>query len=148
MRLGKTAIFAAVAVVSAFVVGDQVKNRFVPGPFDKSIAANNEHLLEQGRTTFRFDTFGDEAYWGDTLKLHQAIEGAAHGGVGPGLSPVQALTAGLKVDSDALPPSLIAQIKQGKVNLNDPAVTLALIQLNAVVGITGQFNANGGLKTM
>jgi hypothetical protein len=148
MRLGKTAIFAAVAVVSAFVVGDQVKNRFVPGPFDKSIAANNEHLLEQGRTTFRFDTFGDEAYWGDTLKLHQAIEGAAHGGVGPGLSPVQALTAGLKVDSDALPPSLIAQIKQGKVNLNDPAVTLALIQLNAVVGITGQFNANGSLKTM
>src|SRR5262245_66402492 len=59
--------------------------------------------VEEGRQSFRFDTFGDEAFWGDTLKLHQAIEGAAHGGVGPGVSPRTALSVGLKVDIDALP---------------------------------------------
>src|SRR5690348_1209949 len=48
---------------------------------------NAERMIQQGRHTFRFDTFGDEAFWGDTLKLHQAIAGAKNGGVGPGLSP-------------------------------------------------------------
>jgi hypothetical protein len=55
-------------------------------------------LIEEGRQIFRFDTFGDEAFWGDTLKLHQAIKGQKLGGVGPGLSPNTALSLGLKVD--------------------------------------------------
>src|SRR5215813_8628760 len=59
--------------------------------------------VQQGQQIFRFDTFGDQAFWGDTLKLHQAIEGAKLGGVGPGVSPKTALAAGLKVDIDALP---------------------------------------------
>ena len=91
----------------------------------------------QGEQIFRFDTFGDQAFWGDTLKLHQAIEGAKFGGVGPGVSPKTALAVGLKVDVDALPSNLVQQIEHGKVNLNDPAVTLALLKLNAVVGLTG-----------
>ena len=60
-------------------------------------------MIEEGREIFRFDTFGDEAFWGDTLKLHQAIEGERFGGVGPGVSPATALAVGLKVDAEALP---------------------------------------------
>src|SRR5512133_359619 len=102
--------------------------------FDQVIDANSQQLLAQGRKTFRFDTFGDETYWGDTLQLHKAIEGSANGGVGPGVSPSTALAVGLKVDVDALPQNLVQQLKTGKVNLNDPATTLALLKLNAVVG--------------
>jgi cytochrome c2 len=111
-------------------------------------ALNALQQLREGQQTFRFDTFGDEAFWGDTLKLHQAIEGAKAGGVGPGLSPAAALGLGLKVDVDALPKSLVAQIKAGKVNLNDPAVTVALLQLNAVVGVTGRFDHKGHMRSV
>jgi len=104
--------------------------------------------VQQGQQIFRFDTFGDQAFWGDTLKLHQAIEGAKLGGVGPGVSPKTALAAGLKVDIDALPRDLVEQIEKGRVNLNDPAVTLALLKLNAVVGINGIFNSSGTLQSV
>ena len=80
--------------------------------------------------------------------MHQAIEGAQHGGVGPEVSPATALAVGLKVDQDALPVSLVQQIQAGKVALNDPAVTLALMKLNAVIGITGFFNSDGTLKSI
>jgi hypothetical protein len=111
-------------------------------------AANAAMLVTQGRQIFRFDTFGDEAFWGDTLKLHQAIEGGGLGGVGPGVSPKLALTVGLKIDSDALPDNLLEQLKHGSVNLNDPAVTVQLLKLNAVVGITGKFDSGGALQSM
>src|ERR671936_212037 len=58
--------------------------------------ANANKMLEEGKQTFRYDTFGSEAFWGDQLKLHQAIEGSRAGGVGPGISPKQALALGLK----------------------------------------------------
>jgi hypothetical protein len=103
----------------------------------------NEKLFRQGRHVFRFDTFGDEAFWGGALKLHRAIEGARHGGVGPGLSPKAALAAGLKVDASALPASVLRALGKGKVDLDDPATTLALIKLNAVVGVKGHFNKRG-----
>jgi hypothetical protein len=105
-------------------------------------------MMKQGQETFRFDTFGDEAYWGDTLRLHQAIEGAKLGGVGPGVSPARALAVGLKVDVEALPASLIAALKEGKVNLNDPATTVALLKLNSVVGLTGFFDEQGTLRSI
>ena len=97
-------------------------------------------MLKNGRSIFRFDTFGDQAFWGDTLKLHQSIEGADHGGIGPGVGPSTALAVGLKVDVDALPRSLTKKLAAGQVDLNDPANTLALLQLNAVVGVTGFFD--------
>src|SRR5687767_6391984 len=65
---------------------------------DAQISQNAQQMIEEGRRTFRFDTFGDEDFWGGTLKLHQAVAGAAHGGIGPGLSPKTALALGLKVD--------------------------------------------------
>ncbi len=105
-------------------------------------------LLEQGKQTFRFDTFGDEDFWGGTLGLHQAIEGQKFGGVGAGVSPATALKVGLKVDADAVPPDVIEGILHGRVDLNDPATTLALLKFNAVVGVTGFFNPDGSLKTM
>lgn len=117
-------------------------------PFDQTIDQNAERMLEQGRQTFRFDTFGDEAFWGDTIQLHRAIEGQKFGGVGPGVSPKTALAVGLKVDVNALPNELQEQIKAGAVNLDDPATTLALMKLNAVVGITGFFNPDGSLRSM
>jgi hypothetical protein len=94
-------------------------------------------MIREGRQTFRFDTFGDEAFWGDALKLHQAVAGAKLGGVGPGLSPKAALAVGLKVDAEALPAGLMQQLRQGRVNLDDPATTVALLKLNAVVGVKG-----------
>ncbi|HEY6345326.1 MAG TPA: hypothetical protein VIY49_27850 [Bryobacteraceae bacterium] len=109
---------------------------------------NAAQLVNQGRQIFRFDTFGDQAFWGDTLKLHQAIQGSALGGVGPGVSPKTALTVGLKVDVDALPNNLFQQLQHGNVNLNDPAVTVALLKLNAVVGVTGVFDSSGALQSM
>src|SRR5690348_1244699 len=78
----------------------------------------NDRLYAQGRRVFRFDTFGDQAFWGGQLQLHKAIEGRKLGGVGPGVSPKTALAVGLKVDSGALPASLITALKHGKVNLN------------------------------
>lgn len=107
--------------------------------FDKQIIANANELLEEGRQTFRFDTFGDEAFWGGALQLHQAIKGASLGGVGPGISPNLALSLGVKVDRDSLPQPLINKLRQGKVNLDDPATTIALLRLDAVVGLKGFF---------
>ncbi|MGH9338574.1 MAG: hypothetical protein ACRD1R_03055 [Acidobacteriota bacterium] len=95
--------------------------------FDGVIQKNARELLEQGRQIFRFDTFGDEAFWGDSLKLHQAIAESRFGGVGPGVSPRTALAVGLKVDSEALPSDLVQAIRRGRVDLDDPANTLALL---------------------
>lgn len=115
---------------------------------NQPVAQNALRMINDGRQTFRFATFGDEAFWGDQLHLHQAIEGQKLGGVGPGVSPATALAVGLKVDVDALPPALRQQIRAGKVNLNDPAVTLALLKLNAVLGVTGHFNHQGTLSSV
>lgn len=121
--------------------------RAVMKPADP-IHDNAERMMEEGRRIFRFDTFGSEAFWGEALQLHRAIAGEANGGVGPGVSPKTALAVGLKVDADALPASLKQQLKAGKVNLDDPATTLALLKLNAVVGVAGVFDREGKLRSM
>lgn len=115
---------------------------------DRTVDNHARKLIEEGRRIFRFDTFGDEAFWGESLKLHQAIAGAKHGGVGLGVSPKTALAVGLKVDVDALPASLKSQLAAGQVDLDDPAITVELLRLNAVVGVTGRFNAGGQLQSM
>ena len=116
--------------------------------FDDVIEGNAERMLREGRQIFRFDTFGDEAFWGGALKLHQAIAGERLGGVGPGVSPATALAVGLKVDADALPSGVIQNIRRGRVDLNDPAVTLALLDANAVVGVTGTRGPDGRLASV
>jgi len=103
--------------------------------------------INEGRTTFRYDTFGDEAFWGDTLKIHQAINGSAKGGVGGGVSPKTALAVGLKVDVDVLPPAVVDAIKGGKVDLESVDTTLTLLKAKAVVGLTGVFNADSTALT-
>jgi len=100
-------------------------------------------VVLDGRDIFRYETFGDEAFWGDTLRLHEAIAGEAHGGVGPGVSPATALAVGLKVDVDALPQQLRSNLRKGRVDLTDPATTIALLRLDAVVGVRGFFDAAG-----
>jgi len=109
---------------------------------------NAKLMLAAGKQTFRFETFGDESYWTDGLQLNKAIAGEKNGGVGAGLSPKAALAAGLKVDMDVIPADVAAAIKAGKVNLDDPGVTLTLLQLNAVVGVKGTFDANKNLVSI
>jgi hypothetical protein len=111
------------------------------------IISNAAKMITEGRKTFRFDTFGGEDFWGGELRLHEAIAGADLGGVGPGVSPTDALALGLKVDADALPQALLQRLKRGDVDLTDPATTLDLLRLNAVVGVIGSFN-NGSLGSV
>jgi hypothetical protein len=145
MRVGVSAraLVAAAAVVflaTLIVVWGRAATAQTPGtpaPFDRVIEQHAVDSFTRGRQTFRFDTFGSEAFWGGRLRLHQPIAGAQFGGVGPGLSPLKALEAGLKVDIDRVPPSLIARLGRGQVTLNDPVVTLELIGAGAVLGVTG-----------
>ncbi|WP_437967106.1 hypothetical protein WMF04_47435 [Sorangium sp. So ce260] len=115
--------------------GDDLRHaRF--GDFDATTDRNAGRMLERGREIFRFDTFGDEQFWGDELRLHETIAG---------VTPAQALGLGLKVDADALPSRLRDQIALGRVDLDDPAVTLRLLRLDAIVGVTGFFDRRGDL---
>jgi hypothetical protein len=107
----------------------------LPGTFDEVIEQTGAELFRNGRQIFRFDTFGDERFWSDTLGLNQAIAGARLGGVGPGVSPATALAVGLRVDVDMVPRAILAGIQSGAVDLNDSANTLALINAKAVVGV-------------
>jgi hypothetical protein len=109
---------------------------------------DNPTLISEGRQTFRYDTFGDEDFWSGLLHLDKAIAGAKNGGFGAGVSPQTALSVGLKVDAEALPADVVAGIRSGKVDLVDPATTLTLLKLNAVVGVKGSFDEKGGLKSI
>jgi hypothetical protein len=102
------------------------------------IRANADKMLEEGRKTFRFDTFGDQAFWGGALGLHETVAT---------LTPAQALSLGLKVDAGALPTNVLVALKKGKVDLDDPAVTLSLLRADAVVGVRGFF-ANESLTSI
>lgn len=115
--------------------------------YDAAAAEQAKQYLEEGRETFRFDTFGSEEFWGGKLKLHEAILGEKMGGVGPGLSPEKALELGLKVDVNAIPKDVAAALGKGDVDLTDPASTLVLLKANAVVGVTGFFSKDGKTLT-
>jgi len=92
--------------------------------------------LAAGQRVFRFDTFGDEQFWTDTARMHEVVQKS--------VSPATALKVGLKVDADAIPPDVAAAIKAGKVDLNDPATTVTLLKLNAVVGLQGTVTSVNG----
>ena len=152
MRTARTALtLAAILFVAALALtltgrlGAQSNATFVrPGSFDEVIQNTSGEFFRQGQQIFRFDTFGDERFWSDTLRLHQAVAGAANGGVGNGVSPAAALAAGLKVDVDMVPQAILSGIQSGAVNLNDPANTLALINARAVVGVMPAPNGRVG----
>ena len=148
--LAKIALFLLVAAIALVFVMSRGSEASPVQTTDSELQTdtNAQRMLAEGKQTFRFDTFGDEAFWSDALQLHRAIAGATNGGVGPGVSPATALAVGLKVDSDALPAPLVSQLKRGRVNLNDPATTLALLKLNAVVGVKGTFRADGSLQSV
>jgi hypothetical protein len=105
-------------------------------------------LVADGKHIFRFDTFGDEDFWSGLLHINGAIAGSNNGGFGPGVSPKTALAVGLKVDADSIPASVAQGIQNGSISLDDPATTLALLKLNAVVGVKGTFGDKGELKTI
>jgi cytochrome c5 len=92
-----------------------------------------------GQTIFRYDTFGDEQLWTNVLRMHEVI---------PHVDPATALAVGLKVDVDALPPAVITALRAGAVDLTNPANTVELLRLNAVVGVKGTVNDSGQLTTV
>jgi hypothetical protein len=152
----KSSVLRVLAVAAFFLTLDVWADQSPPGKdaavvqqdYDEQIQANAKRMLDEGKQIFRFDTFGSEDFWGGKLRLHEAIAGAKNGGVGGGVSPKTALSLGLKVDAEAIPAALAAQIKAGKVNLDDPATTIALLKLNSVVGVTGFLTPDGKLRSI
>jgi mono/diheme cytochrome c family protein len=96
--------------------------------------------LAEGRRIFRFETFGDEQFWTDTARMHEVVQTS--------VSPTTALSVGLKVDAEAIPPDVAQAIKAGKVDLNSPATTVTLLKLDAVVGLKGIVQTVGGKETL
>jgi mono/diheme cytochrome c family protein len=138
--IGVAIVFACAPYPKDVETNPAVKAQRMPAEsFDSVINDYAEEMIEKGRKIFRFDTFGSEAFWGDKLKLHEAIAGEKQDGIGPGLTPKQALQLGLKVDQGAVPAALLEVIKGRAVSLENPETTLELLRANAVVGVTGFF---------
>ncbi len=125
----------ALACVGALAAcgGEDAPTEPSPEPLDPALVAD-------GREIFRFDTFGDEKYWTDTLRMHEVVQRA--------VTPAVALSVGLKVDADALPQAVKDALAAGAVDLNSTATTLALLKLNAVVGLKGQVQTVAGRDTL
>ncbi len=98
--------------------------------------ASDPSLVAKGRAVFRYETFGDETFWSDTLRMHEVIRTA--------VDPTTALSVGLKVDTDSLPPAVVKGIQDGSISLKSPATTVALLKLNAVVGLKGVVTTTNG----
>lgn len=126
---------ATVAVIAAGVVFACSERTTEPTPIQL-----DPTLVATGKDIFRFDTFGDEKYWTDTLRMHEIIQAA--------VTPVVALSVGLKVDVDSLPQVVKTALAAGQVDLNSTATTLALLKLNAVVGLKGQVETRNGRDTL
>jgi len=122
-------ICAAAALLVVSACGDNDSSRTDEAPPDPAVVA-------EGKQTFRFDTFGSERQWTDTLRLHEVIASA--------VDPVTALSVGLKVDSSALPSEVVQGIQDGTVDLKSPATTIALLKLDAVVGMKGTVETING----
>ncbi|MEO9144832.1 MAG: hypothetical protein ABI237_04685 [Ginsengibacter sp.] len=133
----------ALLIIAAFTLFSCNKSdigHLPPGQGDLHLPPLDPQLVQQGQQVFRFWTFGDESFWTDTLQMNQVIESA--------VSPKTALSVGLKVDATALPAAVVAGIQNGTISLDDPQTTLALISLNAVVGVQGKVSTgvDGKLK--
>jgi hypothetical protein len=122
----------ATAFVLLGVIPTTHARQFAPAPAE----TDDEAKRREGQAIFRFDTFGDEQLWTEVLRMHEVI---------PSVDPATALAVGLKVDIEALPPAVIAAIQAGEVDLTNPAVTIELLRLNAVVGVKGTVDPAGRL---
>lgn len=140
----KKFIIPALLLIAAFGLfschKSDIGHQLPPGEGDLNLPPLDPALVQQGQQVFRYETFGDESFWTDVLQMNKVIE--------TGVSPKTALAVGLKVDAAALPPAVVDAIQKGQVDLDDPQTTLALLQLNAVVGVKGQVSQNqdGTLK--
>jgi len=132
MKTIRMALAAGIGVVVAIAASC--------GGSDNNSAAEQAALVEQGKQIFRFDTFGDEIHWTDTLRMHEVISTS--------VDPTTALSVGLKVDADALPAAGVDGIKNGTVDLTKPATTVTLLKLNAVVGLQGTVETVGGVDRL
>ncbi|HET8624280.1 MAG TPA: c-type cytochrome [Gemmatimonadales bacterium] len=111
-----------------------------PTGTEAAVDDRSPQMLAEGQKIFRYETFGDEQFWTDTARMHEVIQKS--------VSPTTALSVGLKVDADAIPPDVAQGIKAGQVDLNSPATTVTLLKLNAVVGLKGTVSAVGGKDTL
>src|ERR1051325_8681978 len=153
-RSNAAAAIRAVSLTAALLVGcapavsgvktdPAVKAQRMPkSEFDDKIDDYANNLRDSGREIFRYDTFGSEAFWGGQLGLHRAVAGQGHGGIGNGLTPRDALKAGLKVDVGKLPQILVQAIKGGHVDLDKADTTVELLKADAVVGVKAFFNGD------
>jgi hypothetical protein len=144
-RLLKWTYFALASCAASALADDTASEA---DSYSTSVWQNTARMMARGRQTFRHDTYGNQDFWGGKLGLHRAIVGEALGGVGPGLSPAAALELGLKVDRSALPKELQRDLKRGAVDLTSPATTVALLRLNAVVGVQGYFDDSSNLTAV
>jgi hypothetical protein len=134
-------LIGTVAIGFVFVLTLAVSSA-VPTAQDELAPASSGdagRLANLGRQIFRFDTFGDEQLWTDVLRMHEVVAT---------VDPLTALAVGLKVDVDALPPALVTALRNGDVELDNPAVTIELLRLNAVVGLRGTVDAAGQLTSL
>ena len=106
---------------------------------DSEPTAPSGPVIDEGQQIFRFETFGDETFWTDTLRLHEIVQ---H------VPPTTALAVGLKVDADTLPPEVLQAIQAGQVDLNDPATTVTLLKLGAVVGLRATVDTNNQITQL
>ncbi|HJU83826.1 MAG TPA: hypothetical protein VJ600_06425, partial [Holophagaceae bacterium] len=136
MTLRSKCIHAGPMLVLLVMAGCYSSHR----PASTSAPALDPALVAQGKDIFRSDTFGDEAFWTDTLGMDKVV--------GQAMDPTTALSVGLKVDSDALPPAVVQGIQDGSISLTDPATTVALLKLNAVVGVKGTVQTINGKDTL
>jgi hypothetical protein len=144
MRLIAAASITFTLVLTFVISGfdTATAQRFAPhsgGDRERNSQDADERNHRNGRDIFRYDTFGDEQLWTGVLRMHDVIAT---------VPPATALAVGLKVDVDALPPAIIGALTAGQVDLNDPAVTVELLRLNAVVGVQGKVNDTGQLTSV
>ena len=127
---------ASRSVMALGVVGVAASLLGACGGDSDNSAAEQAALVAQGKQVFRFDTFGDETQWTDTLRMHEVIRTT--------VDPTTALSVGLKVDAEALPAAVVAGVQNGSVDLKSPATTVALLKLDAVVGLKGTVETVNG----
>jgi mono/diheme cytochrome c family protein len=135
-RIREGRSLASIALAAFGIVAGGLMGFVVACDQSTGLSPNDPAVIAKGKDIFRFDTFGDETFWTDTLRMHEVISSA--------VDPTTALSVGLKVDTDSLPPAVVQAIQNGQVDLHSPATTVTLLKLNAVVGLRGTVTSVNG----